>query len=833
LTTPGGSDWTAFDLPVAAVLGTLSQALLTDVRPCPGAVLAAPPGAGKTTLVPLHLLDAPWRGDGRIILVEPRRLAARAAARRMAAMLGEEVGQTVGYRMRLDSRISRKTRVEVITEGVFVRMVLDDPELAGVAAVIFDEFHERALDADFGLALALDVRAGLREDLRILVMSATLDTGRVAALLGAAPVVASSGRVFPVEIRHVDRPGTQRIEDAVALAIRSALADEEGSVLAFLPGQAEIRRTIERLDGRLPADVKIAPLYGAMDGPAQDLAIRPVGPGRRKVVLATAIAETSITIDGVRIVIDSGLSRQPVFEPATGITRLETMRVSRAAADQRAGRAGRTQPGIAIRLWRAEQTAALAAFAPPEILSSDLTSLLLDCAAWGVEPGALAFIDPPPPAALAEARALLETLGAFDRSGHLTPAGRQMRGLALPARLAAMVVGANGVNGRRMAAELALLITERGLGGDGVDLAERLRRFRGDRSPHAERARALASNMARAVSQERSDAASADPVPSPAALLLPGFPDRLAASRGQRGRYLLANGRGGELPENDMLAGARFLVVADLTGRAGAQRILIAAALDEDEIDAVLAARAETVELCRFDRASRSVRARRIRRIGAITLDEAALPRPPADEMAAALAEGVRLLGIDALPWTKETAQLRDRLGFLHRSLGSPWPDVSDAALLNTLDIWFEPFQQDVADFDSIRPAGLRDGLMALVPYDLHRQLDTLAPTHITVPTGSRIPVRYDGDEPVLSVRVQELFGLTRHPSLADGRWPLLLELLSPAQRPLQLTRDLPGFWAGSWSDVRAEMRGRYPRHPWPEDPAAAEATRRVKPRGD
>ncbi|GLQ39923.1 helicase [Rhizobium albus] len=816
-------DAAARALPVGAVLNDLATALDRQGA----AVLAAPPGAGKTTLVPLRLLDAPWRGDGRIILLEPRRLAARAAARRMADLLGEEVGDMVGYRMRLDTKISKRTRIEVVTEGVFVRMILDDPELAGIAAVIFDEFHERALDADFALALTLDVRAALRDDLRLLVMSATLDTDRVSALIDA-PVIESAGRAFPVEMRYRERRAGDRIEDAMADAIRAALGEETGSILAFLPGQAEIRRTAERLEGRLPQGTVLAPLFGMMDGQAQDRAIRPAAPGERKIVLATSIAETSLTIDGVCVVIDSGLQRLPHFEPATGITRLETVRVSRASADQRAGRAGRTEPGVAIRLWRAEQTAALPAFTPPEILSSDLSGLILDSAAWGVpDPTVLAFIDPPPAPALKEARALLVELGALDPAGGLTAMGRAIRGLGLPARLAAMVASAPR-SSRLDAADIAVLLTEQGLGGSSIDVSERLRRWRSEKGERASAARELSRRIVKNLDEAGADAQKL----STGGLLGLAYPDRVARNRGGRGRYLMANGRGAELDPHDPLAEEEWLVIADLTGRAGAQRIQAAAAIDPGEVEALVETRGVDGDECMFDTDSRSVRARHVRRLGAIVLEERAIPVPTDERTAQALADGVRRLGVDALPWSDNGRQLRARLGFLNRSIGDPWPAVDDDALLAKLEIWFTPYQSGVRAFDRITAGSLTEGLMALVPYDLHRMLEAEAPTHFVVPTGSRIPIRYDGDVPVLAVRVQELFGLASHPTIAQGRLPLLLELLSPAHRPLQTTRDLPGFWVGSWADVRADMRGRYPKHPWPEDPGRAEPTRRAKPRG-
>ncbi|WLR92548.1 ATP-dependent helicase HrpB [Shinella zoogloeoides] len=811
-------------LPVTDALPDLGAALSAGTR----AVLSAPPGAGKTTLVPLFLLGEAWRGDGRIILLEPRRLAARAAAGRMAALLGERVGETVGYRMRLDNRVSAKTRIEVVTEGVFARMILDDPELAGISAVLFDEFHERSLDADFGLALALDAQAALRDDLRILVMSATLDVERISALLDDPPAIISAGRSFPVDIRHQDRPAGERIEDGMVRAIMEAHRGESGSILAFLPGQAEITRTAERLDGRFGPETTVVPLFGNLGQKEQDAAIRPAPAGTRKIVLATSIAETSITIDGVRIVIDSGLQRLPVFEAATGITRLETVRVSRASADQRAGRAGRTEPGIAIRLWHAGQTAALPAFTPPQILSSDLSSFLLDLAHWGVtDPADLRLVDQPPAAAVEEARNLLRLLGALDGSGALTPAGKHIRELALPPRLAAMILHAADDGEQAAAARLAVLLTEQGLGGPSVDIEERLRRFAGERGERAEAARRLAQRMAEGFGRAKADAAS-----TPGTLLLHAFPDRVALQRGGRGRFVMANGRGGELPETERLAGAEMIVVADLTGQAGRQRILAAAQIDRAAVEAELADKIVREDQCVFDKASRQVRARRVVRLGAMILEETPLPRPAGAKAAQALADGVRQLGLQVLPFLREAAQLRDRLGFLHRSIGEPWPDTSEAALLARLDDWFVPFQEATRGLDDIKPASLQEGLMALVPYEAQRDLARLAPTHFEAPTGQRHPIRYDGDEPVLEIRVQELFGLKQHPAIAGGRLPLLLELQSPAHRLIQTTRDLPGFWAGSWRDVRADMRGRYPKHPWPEDPAAATPTTRVKPRG-
>jgi ATP-dependent helicase HrpB len=813
------------DLPVSHVLQKIAQALTAGRR----AILSAPPGAGKTTLVPLYLLDQDWRGDRKIILLEPRRLAARAAAARMASILGENVGDTVGYRMRLDNRISARTRIEVVTEGVFARMILDDPELPGIGAVIFDEFHERSLDADFGLALALDVQSALRPDLRLLVMSATLDVGRVAELLDHPPVIESLGRGFPIDIRYQDRPAGERIEDSVARAIIAAHREEQGSILAFLPGQAEITRTVERLTGKFGPETLVTPLYGNLSQKDQDAAIRPTVSGLRKIVLATSIAETSITIDGVRIVIDSGLQRLPVFEASTGITRLETVRVSRASADQRAGRAGRTEPGMAIRLWHAGQTAALPAFTPPQILSSDLSGLVLDLAFWGVpDPQSLAFLDQPPATTLLEARALLTLLGALDSQGGLTERGKLMRSLALPPRLAAMAMSADAEGQGHEACLLAVLLTEQGLGGNSVDLEERLRRFRTEKGERAEASRRLAGRLASALPGK-----VRDPQPVMAGdLLLYAFPDRIALQRGGRGRFVMANGRGAELPETERLAAADMLVIADLSGRAAQPRILAAAEVSRSTVEAHLPDALVREDQCVFDRASRQVRARRVTRLGAIVFEETPLPRPTGEAATAALADGVRELGFAVLPLTATGLQLRDRIGFLHRSLGEPWPDVGDAALLARLDDWFSPYQGKARGIAEISASGLADGILSLVPHALQRDLARLAPTHFEAPTGQRHPIRYDGSEPVLTIRVQELFGLKIHPAIGGGRLPLLLELTSPAHRPIQTTRDLPGFWSGSWKDVRAEMRGRYPRHPWPDDPASASPTTRVKPRG-
>lgn len=815
------------ELPVSAVLPDLSRALAAHGS----AVLVAPPGAGKTTLAPLHLLGD--LAEGRILLVEPRRIAARAAASRMASLLGEAVGDTVGWRMRLDTRVSARTRIEVVTEGVLTRLVIADPELSGVAAILFDEFHERSLDADFGLALALDVQGALRPDLKLLVMSATLDGARVATLLGDAPVIRSQGRAFPVEIRHRDRAADEPVEDASARAVLDELQAGSGSILVFLPGQREIERTLERLVGRVPGDVILAPLFGAMEGGAQDIAIRPAPAGQRKVVLATTIAETSITIDGVTVVIDSGLKRQPVFEPATGLSRLETVRVSKASAEQRAGRAGRTAPGVAIRLWRAVETAALEPFDRPEILSTDLSGLVLDSLSWGAgDPASLPFLDPPPAPAVAEARLLLEELGAVDEAGRLTPAGERMRLMPLGPRLARMVAGAASGESRRLAARLAVLLSEHGLGGSDIDLTERLRRWSQERSPRAKGANDLAARIARAA-----DGPGEIDTDEPGALLALAYPDRIAIARGARGQFVLTNGRGGALGETEALAREAALVVADLGGLAQPNapgrvgRIRAAAPLSREALERLTAERIREEDVVLFDPGSRSVRARRVRRLGRATLSEATLPLPTDGRVTAALLSGLRRLGLAVLPFGKEGERLLGRLRFVAEA-NEEWPSFGEEALLAELDDWLGPFLPGVSALGQIEPGMLAEGLLSRLPPGEARRLDTLAPTHFTAPTGSSHPIRYEADGPVLAIRVQELFGLTAHPRVAGGRWPLTLELLSPAHRPIQITRDLPGFWAGSWADVRADLRGRYPRHPWPEDPANAAPTNRAKPRG-
>jgi ATP-dependent helicase HrpB len=815
-------------LPIDEALPRLTAALAGNA--C--AVLVAPPGAGKTTRVPLVLLDEPWATGKKIMVLEPRRLAARAAASRMASTLGEQVGDTVGLRVRFGSKISKRTRIEVVTEGVFTRLVLDDPSLDGVAAVLFDEFHERSLDADLGLALARDVQQGLREDLKVLVMSATLDGARVAALLDDAPVVESEGRSFDVETRYLGRDARERIETQVAAAADRAMRADAGSLLVFLPGAAEIRRTQTLLNERLrdPA-VDIVALYGALDAREQDRAISLSPPGRRKVVLATSIAETSLTIEGVRVVIDSGLARVPRYEPDVGLTRLETVRVSRAAADQRRGRAGRTEPGVCYRLWDEPQTGSLEPYTRPEILSADLSSLVLDLAQWGAsDPTKLAFLDPPPSAALNEARTLLKELGAIDADNRITEEGRRLRALPLPPRLARMVVDAADEGAGLMAAEIAAVLSERGLGGDDADLGHRLDQFRRDRTRRAEEARAMARRWSDTAGGGKSGGEL-----SPGAVLALAYPDRIAKNRGGgAGSFLLANGRGGAVDPASSLAREPFIAVAELTGTAAASRIVLAAPITLADIESRFANQIEDRETVTFDSGSASLRARRTRRLGALVLAEQIKQVTPDGDTTHILAEGIVGLGLDRLPWSKAALQFRERVEFLRKAEGQEWPDLSDDGLVRSAADWLEPLVMDKTARSQIAADELSNAVTNLVPWNLRRRLDAEAPTHFTAPTGSSMPIDYEAEQgPTVSIRVQELFGLALHPAIAGGRVPLTIELLSPAHRPVQVTRDLPGFWRGSYADVKTEMRGRYPRHPWPDDPLTAPATRRAKRRGE
>jgi ATP-dependent helicase HrpB len=818
-------------LPIEPILPILAASLAET--PC--AVLVAPPGAGKTTRVPLALLDAPWARDGRIILLEPRRLAARAAASRMAESLGEPVGERVGLRVRFETRVSARTLIEVVTEGVFTRMALSDQALSGVSAVIFDEFHERSLDADLGLAFARDAQSLLRPDLRLVVMSATLDGAAVARLLGDAPVIHSDGRSFPVETRHVGRRVGERVEAQVVRCIQRALASDAGSVLVFLPGQAEILRVARDLeDGNLPPDVVVTPLYGALPPAQQDAAIRPSPAGMRKIVLATSIAETSLTIEGVRVVIDSGLARVPRFQPASGLTRLETVRASRAGADQRRGRAGRTEPGVCYRLWDEEETRALPLFSTPEILECDLGGLALALAEWGVrDASSLALLDPPPSGAYAEARRLLTRLGALNAGGDLAAHGRRLAALPLPPRLADMVVrGAD--HGRGLAAaEVAALLTERGLGGASTDLGERVRRFHADTSPRARSIRQLADRWARTAGEGIAAKRAAPPL-DVALLIAHAFPERIAQRRdGSEGEYKLASGRGARLDPTDPLARQRWLAVAELAGSTGASdRITLAAPLDPEALANAFDDQLEHRERIEITANGRAQMRRQVL-IGELALADRAVERPDRTRLSEALLQHVLAQGLQSLQWGEAALSLRTRVAFAAGlEPHEDWPDLAFDALEPSASEWLGPLL-DAGGLVGATPSALAGALRDLVGWDRMRRLDRIAPEAFTTPAGPSHRIDYGAEGgPRVEVRVQELFGLTVHPTVGEGRVPLTLALTSPAHRPVQITRDLPAFWKGSWREVRIEMKGRYPRHPWPEDPANAAPTTRAKPRG-
>ena len=799
-------------LPVEAVLPQLKAALITGSN----AVLIAPPGAGKTTMVASALLGQPWC-NGQILLLSPRRLAARAAAERIAELAGEPVGRSIGYATRMDSKQSSATRILVLTEGIFRNRIQDDPELAGVSAVLFDEVHERSLDSDFGLALALDAQGGLRPDLRLVAMSATLDGSRFAALM-AAPVIESEGRSHPLTLRHMGRKAEARIEDEMATAIRRALTEEEGDVLAFLPGVGEIERTAERLAG---VTAQVHRLHGSLDPAEQRAAIRK-GQGR-KIILATAIAETSLTIDGVYIVVDSGLSRRARYDRAAGSTRLVTERVSQAAATQRAGRAARQASGVAYRLWEAGANAGLPPFDPPEILEADLSPLLLDCALWGVtDPTVLQWIDPPPKAALDEARGRLTELEALDNAGHPTAHGRAMARLPLPPRLAHMLIRAGELGFAEHAAEVAMLLSERGLGGTDVDLERRLERWRGERGARAEAARGMAGKWARLA--RPSQPSSLEGKWHSAAIAL-AFPDRLAKRRDASGEHWLSvGGRGFRLDPTHQLAKEEWLAVADIQGSASGARITSAAAIDLAEIEALYGDRIESGAHVSFDPATGGVKTESGRRLGAIILSKGQDTKADPAAIAAALLTGAQDHGLAQLPWGDATQHLRQRAG---------WAGVAglaDAELLDTLDDWLAPQlagKRRLADADS---GALHNALLGLIGWDGQQAIERLAPPHFASPAGTTHTIDYDAEAgPTVELRVQALFGLAEHPCIGPNRTPLVLSLTSPAGRPIQTTRDLPGFWAGSWADVAKEMRGRYPRHNWPDDPTAAAASLKTK----
>ncbi|SES42347.1 ATP-dependent helicase HrpB [Tranquillimonas rosea] len=794
--------------------------LLAALRRAGRAVLQAPPGAGKTTRVPLAMLDD-GAVAGRIVMLEPRRLAARAAAERMAETLGETAGETVGYRIRGESKVSKTTRIEVVTEGILTRMIQSDPELTGVGAVIFDEFHERSLDADLGLALTWEVRGALRDDLQVVVMSATLDAGPVAALMDDAPLVTSEGRAYPVETRWLDAPLSKRarIEPATADLVARAVAETEGGVLVFLPGEGEIRRVESALKDRLPAEVTIQPLFGALPFATQRAAVAPARSGR-KLVLATSIAETSLTIEDVRVVVDAGRSRRARFDPGSGMSRLVTERVSRAEADQRRGRAGRVAPGVCYRLWTKGEEGALPAFPPAGIEAADLAGLALELALWGVpDPSDLPFLTPPPPGAFAEAQALLADLGAV-QDGVITEHGRRLAALPLHPRLGHMLARAG-----RGAAELAALLAERDpLRGAKADLALRIRALRAPKEGGANEA-----TVARVRQEAKRLARDAGPDAglSPAQQAALAYPDRIGLRRpGDAPRYVLSGGKGAFMADDEPLGTQRLIVVTGTDGNPREAKIRQAAPLAESALREVLSDRIAWHETCAWSRRERRVVTRQQERLGAVVLDDRHWPDAPPDRVATTMLEGIREVGLKP---SAAADRFRARVA-LAREGGADLPDMSDETLLETLEDWLLPFLGDVRSESEWKAFDLLPPLRAMLDYNRIQELDRDVPGSLTTPLGRQVPIDYDAPDPEVSVRLQEMFGVTAHPVVA-GR-PLRVTLLSPSNRPVQTTMDLPGFWATSYADVRKDMRGLYPKHPWPEDPTRAEPTLRAKPKG-
>ena len=834
-------------LPIDEVLPALREALATRHE----AVLEAPPGAGKTTRVPLALLNEPWLAGQTILMLEPRRLAARAAAERLASELGEKVGETVGYRIRLDSKVGPETRIEVVTEGILTRRLQDDPALDGVGLLIFDEFHERSLDADLALALSLNGRELFRDDqpLKILLMSATLEGERLAGLLDDAPILRSEGRMYPVAMRwgRPFQPG-EFIEPRLVQTILDALDDETGSVLVFLPGQAEIRRVHQQLADALgeSTQVLLCPLHGELDLAAQRAAIDPAPAGQRKVVLATNIAETSLTIDGVRVVIDAGLARVPRFDPGSGMTRLDTQRISRASATQRSGRAGRLEPGVCYRLWSQDQHEQLAAYASAEILSADLAGLALQLGRWGVAPGQLVWLDVPPAAAYAQAQDLLERLGALDGDA-LTRHGQAMAELPAHPRIAHLLLRGQALGLADMACDVAALLGERDiLRGAGADLHSRLALLSGEERAArgaqggVQRARQLARQYRGYLRGK-----AAEPVSDPdhprwlGALLALAYPDRVAQQRRAGGaEYRLANGRAALFAEADSLMKQPWLVIADLGSRQGQreERIYLAADFDPALFDSVLAEQVRCVDQLDWDEREGVLRAERQRKVGELILSREPLTGLDETARSQALVNLVRRKGLELLPWTPELRQWQARVALL-RQLDlagkgeSEWPDVSDAALLKSLEHWLMPYLGKVSRLSHFANLDLSSIVHNLLPWPLPQRLDELAPHHLSVPSGSSIRLDYSEQPPILAVRLQELFGLAETPRIAGGRQVVKLHLLSPARRPVQVTQDLANFWRSTYAEVKKDLKGRYPKHYWPDDPLVAEATARIKPR--
>jgi ATP-dependent helicase HrpB len=838
-------------LPIIEALPGLTRALESHHA----AVLEAPPGAGKSTVVPLALLDAGWRGDQRILMLQPRRIAARAVARRMAELAGGEPGGLVGYRTRMDTRVGPATRIEVVTEGILTRMLQHDAALEGVACVIFDEFHERNLQADLGLALCLETQRHLRESLRLLVMSATLDGAALARLLGDAPVISTPGRMFPVETRYATS-ATDEIERRVASSAVRALEADPGDVLAFLSGAAEIRRTVAMIEERVDRrEVNVLPLYGELPAAQQDAALRPSAPGSRKVVVATNIAETSLTIEGVRIVIDSGVERRQRFDPASGMNRLETVRISRASADQRRGRAGRTAPGVCYRLWTESAHQGLLPQASPEILEADLAPLALELACWGCDdPAELTWLDPPPPAALAQGRALLRQLEALDASHRITELGRSMARVGLHPRLAHMALRAIPLGLLREACEIAALLSERDPlrlppGQRDPDLRVRLDCLHGASAPPGatvdaggiNHVRRVADQLERTLRQQARAQATTGRLTvtdqHEAGLLLAfAYPDRIGKTREPgSGRYLLSGGRGATLQRPASLAASDLIVVASLDAGDREALVHLGAPLTQPVLEQFFGDAIEERESVHWDPRSCAVVARRVRMLGQLVLSEEPLREGASDAIATAMMTGIREAGIRCLPWTPALEQWRARVNFARardESGRHPWPDLSEEALLRTLEAWLQPWLDRASRLDHLSRVDLRAALQSMLDHAARRELDEFAPQQVTVPSGSRITIDYSSGEPVLAVRLQEVFGLRDSPRVARGRIPVTMQLLSPAQRPVQVTRDLASFWARGYADVKKELKGRYPKHYWPDDPFTAVPTHRVRPQG-
>jgi len=837
-------------LPIEEILPEIHRALATGQN----ALLSAPPGSGKTTRIPLALLSAPWLAEKKLLLLEPRRLAARAAARYMAEQRQERLGDTVGYRMRLDTQVGPNTRLEVVTEGVLTRLLQQDPSLEAYGIVMFDEFHERSVQADLGLTLCRETQRLFRPDLRLLVMSATLDCGQVSTLLSEAPLLTCHGHMFPVDTRYLDQPITGRLDVAITQMIRHSLAKDQGSLLVFLPGMAEIRR-VERmlLDAKLGPSVLIAPLHGDLSQEKQDSAIRPSAPGTRKIVLATSIAETSLTIEGVRVVIDAGRLRQPRFDPRSGLTRLETIRVTQDSAEQRRGRAGRLEPGLCYRLWTEREQATLTAHRPPEILEADLAQLVLDLAQWGTrDPLELSWLTPPPVAAITQANDLLIRLEAFTADGHLTDHGRLMTELPLHPRLAHMLLKAVPRRLAGQACGLAALLTERDIIHGArelhtVDLRIRLDVLRGDRESLSgltvdraavrrlkQTAELWKRQLARLFGRfQQTD--DLDLSQNAGLLLALAYPDRIAKRQsGDESRYLLANGRGARFMRPDPLSKEPFLVIADLDGATQWAGINLAAPIAAEDIESLYRGQIVEAQSVVWDERLGAVRASRRRLLGSVVLADEALSHPDPHECTTALVQGIRQAGLHVLSFSPELQQWRARVAWL-KTLEKPdsqWPDLSDDALENNLDTWLGPYLTGITTLDRVTRLDLTTPLHALLTYDQHRLLDRLAPTYVTVPSGSRLRLDYSPSAPpILAVRLQEMFGCQETPRVAGGRVPVMLHLLSPAKRPVQVTQDLGGFWMRAYQDVRKELRGRYPKHHWPEDPLSAIATAKTKRR--